>query len=140
MSLVKRLAHIGLAVRNLDATLEIWRDKLGFTLEEIEELKSEGLRIAHLRTPDGVAIELITASSPESAVNKFIAKKGEGLHHLCFEVDDIQRVENELASQGISFLPGYPRPGSRQTIIAFVHPRSLGGVLIEFAQKRKKRE
>lgn len=138
MSRIKGLAHIGVAVRNLETALEIWGDKLGLVLEGVEEVESEGITVAHLRTPEGLTIELIAPTTSASSLEKFITKKGEGLHHLCFEVDDIGQLERELAAQGISFLPGYPREGSQQTIIAFVHPRSMAGVLVEFAQKKVK--
>lgn len=136
--MIKRLHHIGIAVKDLNASLRVWRDNLRLEVDKVEVLEEEGIEIAHLKTPDGVFIELIASISPRSAIGKFIAKKGEGLHHLCFEVEDICQFEKELEQKGVSFLPGYPRSGSGQTIIAFLHPQSCSGVLVEVAQKKEK--
>lgn len=136
MSGIKGLDHIAVAVRDLEEALKIWQEKLGLILEKVEEVESEGIKVAHLRTPEGFTIELMTPLVSGSSLEKFLAQKGEGLHHLCFEVEDIDQWEEDLTSRGISFLPGYPKAGSRQTIIAFVHPRSMTGVLVEFAQPK----
>jgi len=113
-------------------------DHIGVAASEVETLEEEGLKIAHLQLPGGVSLELVAPLSSRSVIAKFIAKKGEGLHHLCFEVEDIQRLGKELEQKGKSFLPGYPRHGSRQTIIAFLHPQAWSGVLVEVMEKKEK--
>jgi len=133
--MILRVDHVGIAVKSLDERVGFWRDGLGLELGGTETVSTEGVRVAFL--PAGSSrVELLEATRPDSAIAKFIEKRGEGIHHLTFEVEAIQPVLDRLKAQGIPLLDDAPRPGAEGSKVAFLHPRAAGGVLVELVEKR----
>lgn len=129
---MKVINHIGIAVRSLDERLAVYR-ALGLEVGGEEEVASQKVRVVFLPV-EGTRIELLEPTAPDSPIATFIEKKGEGLHHLCFEVDDIRATMAEMKAKGFQLLADEPRPGAHGTQVCFLHPKSTGGVLIELCQ------
>ena len=129
---IRKISHVAIAVRDLEQQIAFYRDTLGFELVTVEEVESQKVKAALLRVGDSI-IELLEPTDPEGAVGKFLQKRGPGLHHVSYEVDDLPGVLARLKQQGIRLVDEKPRPGAHQTEIAFVHPRATGGVLIELS-------
>jgi methylmalonyl-CoA/ethylmalonyl-CoA epimerase len=127
------LDHIGIAVKDLSAALAFYRDALGLEVEAPEEVVSQRVR-AHFVPVGGPKLELLEGTSPESPIAKHIAKRGPGLHHITLRVDDIVQALARLKARGVRLVDEAPRPGAERSLIAFVHPASTGGVLIELKQ------
>ncbi len=128
------IQHLGVAVGSIDEALAFWRDGLGLELKEIEVVEDQGVRVAML--PIGESrIELLEATGEETPVGKFIAKRGAGIHHLCVEVEDINTKLADLKARGVRLIDEQPRRGAGGALVAFVHPGSTGGVLIELTQR-----
>jgi len=128
------IQHLGVAVESIDESLAFWRDALGLELKAVEVVEDQGVRVAML--PIGESrIELLEATGAETPVGKFLAKRGPGIHHLCVEVDDINAKLSELKSRGTRLINEQPVIGAGGALVAFVHPSSTGGVLIELTQK-----
>ncbi len=128
------IQHLGVAVESIEEALGFWRDALGLELKEIEVVEDQGVRVAML--PIGESrIELLEATGADTPVGKFLAKRGPGIHHLCVEVNDINAKLDELKTRGAQLIDEQPRRGARGALVAFVHPSSTGGVLIELTQK-----
>ncbi len=128
-----KLNHIGIAVRDLEESRKLYRDVLGMEVGEPEELPERKLRVCFVDAGP-VAVELLFPTDPDSAVGKFLASRGPGIHHLCYEVDDIQEKLSDLKAKGLRLLDEKPRPGAHGKLVAFVHPASVGGVLTELCQ------
>lgn len=128
-----RLHHVGLAVADLGAAVELYRTALGADLERQGRSETEDMEYALMRTGDS-ELELMHSSDPESPVGKFLAKRGPGVHHLAFEVDDLGAELDRLRAAGCEIV-GDVRTGVHGTRVAFVHPRSLGGVLTELVER-----
>jgi len=128
-----RIHHIGVAVANLDESIELYRAAIGAELLHRAVNEQEGLEAAFLRTGDG-EVELMSATRAESPVGKFLAKRGPGLHHVAFGVTDIGKALADARGAGAELIDSEPRMGMHGSLIAFVHPKSLGGVLTEFVQ------
>lgn len=128
-----KLDHIGIAVEDIEKAAEAY-EKLGFTVESVDDVPGFGVKVAFLPMESG-AMELVQPVAEDSAMAKFLAKKGQGIHHLCFEVDDIRAELARLAEAGVQLVDAEPREGAHGTLVAFLHPKSTGGVLIELAQK-----
>lgn len=126
-----RIAHIGLAVTALDQILPFYRDILG--LPEVPLDDADGARIAGLAAGDSL-VELLEAQSPESPIGKFVAKRGPGIHHICFAVDDLDGTLARCRAQSIRLIDDTPRLGAEGKRIAFLHPSSTAGVLIELSE------
>jgi methylmalonyl-CoA/ethylmalonyl-CoA epimerase len=126
-----RLAHVGLAVRSLDEMLPFYRDVLG--LPETQLTDADGARIAGLVAGDSL-VELLEADSPESPIGRFVARRGPGIHHICFAVDDLDAVLVRCRAAGIRLIDETPRIGAEGKRIAFLHPSSTAGVLIELSE------
>jgi len=126
------LHHIGIAVRSLDERLAFYR-ALGIEAGGREEVLSEKVNVAFLPV-EGTRIELLEPTAPESPIARFLDKRGEGLHHLCFEVQDIREAMRALETAGCRLLSAEPRPGAHGSEVCFVHPASAGGVLVELRQ------
>ncbi|TWT81981.1 Glyoxalase/Bleomycin resistance protein/Dioxygenase superfamily protein [Planctomycetes bacterium CA13] len=133
MTPVKSLNHVGIAVRSLDDQRSFYEGTLGAQYEGTEEVPSQKVRVAFYLIND-VRLELLEPTDPESAIAKFIEKRGEGLHHLAFTVDDIKARIAEYKEGGVRMIDDVPRPGAHQAQIAFVHPKSSCGVLTELCQ------
>jgi LAO/AO transport system kinase len=136
---VGKVGHLGVAVNSLDESLNFWRDGLGLELKEIEIVEDQGVRVAMLPLGES-RIELLEATGPETPVGKFLTKRGPGLHHLCVEVEDISARLAQLKARGIRLIDEQPRPGAGGHLVAFIHPASTGGVLIELTQTSVKSE
>lgn len=132
----KGLYHIGVAVKSLTEGLALWRDTLGLKLVEEEELPDRGLRVAMLEA-GGTEVELLESTRDDSVIAKYIAKRGPGIHHLAFEVEDIDASLAELKAQGVRLVDEVARPGASRTRVAFLHPAATGGVLVEIVEKPK---
>ena len=130
------LDHVAIAVSDLDAAVSLYRDVFGLEVAEIEEVPTEGLKVAIFGHGAG-RIELMQPISETSAVAKFIAKKGEGLHHICVEVPDIEAAMAAARAKGAPLLDEKPRPGAGGAQVAFVHPKGTRGVLLELRQGKK---
>jgi methylmalonyl-CoA/ethylmalonyl-CoA epimerase len=127
------LDHIGIATHKIDEALGLWRDVLGLELDSREEVIEQGVSVAMLTLGES-HIELLEPLSTESPVGKFLAKRGPGIHHLAVRVDDIHASLAELKRQGVRLIDESPRVGARGCLVAFVHPSSAIGVLLELVQ------
>jgi methylmalonyl-CoA/ethylmalonyl-CoA epimerase len=130
-----KINHIGIAVANIDESLKFWRDALGIELSHIEDVPSQKAKVAFLPVGES-EVELVNPTTDDSGVAKFIAERGGGMHHLCVEVDDIEGVIANLKEKGVRMIDEEPKvlPGRK---LAFVHPKSTGGVLVELYQITK---
>jgi methylmalonyl-CoA/ethylmalonyl-CoA epimerase len=130
-----KLDHIGIAVKDLDAAMKFYGEQMGMKVSEPEELPDRQLRICMVDLGVGGAnVELLYPTAPESAVGKFLEKRGAGMHHICYRVDDVAAKLAELKESGVRLIDTEPRPGAHNTLVAFLHPASAGGVLTELAQ------
>lgn len=132
MNLTK-VDHIGIAVKSLDVARPLWEGKLGLHAKSIEEVPSQKVRVAFLPLA-GLKFELLESTDPASPIAKHVAKRGEGLHHVAFEVVDIHRSMEEARRSGMNPLTEEPSRGAGGKWVCFLHPRDTGGVLIEFVQ------
>jgi methylmalonyl-CoA/ethylmalonyl-CoA epimerase len=123
-----RIAHVGIAVRALDEILPFYRDVLG--LPEVPLDDADGARIAGLAAGDSL-VELLEGQSPDSPIGKFVAKRGPGIHHICFAVDDLEDALDRCRAAGVRLLDETPRLGAEGKRIAFLHPSATAGVLVE---------
>jgi methylmalonyl-CoA/ethylmalonyl-CoA epimerase len=128
-----KIDHIGIAVRNLAAGNELFEKLLGEAHYKIETVESERVTTSFFRIGES-KIELLEAGDPESAIAKFIEKRGEGIHHIAFEVDDIHAEIARLESEGFVPLNREPKRGADNKLVAFFHPKSTSGVLVELCQ------
>ncbi len=131
-----RLSHLGIAVAAHDDVLAFWRDLLGLPVEHVEHVASDGVIVAMLRLGAGSGcVELLQPDAGDgNPVGKFIKKRGTGIHHVAFEVDDIHALCDEMKAAGVRLIDEHPRPGAHGTTVVFVHPKSTGGVLVELVQ------
>jgi GTPase len=129
-----KMNHLGIAVSSIDEALGFWRDGLGLDLKEIEVVEDQGVRVAML--PIGESrVELLEATGEQTPVGKFISKRGPGIHHLCVEIVDLKAKLAELKARGVRLIDEEPRIGAGGALVAFIHPASTGGVLIELTQR-----
>lgn len=126
---IKKINHVALAVQDLDAALPFWQEAMGIRLDHIEDVPSQKARVAFLPVGES-ELELVQPTSPDTGTAKFLAERGPGMHHLCFEVDDIEGMLAQLKEKGVRLINETPLvlEGRR---MAFVHPKSTGGVLVE---------
>ena len=125
--------HVGVAISDLAESLNFFRTALGLELEPPEDIPSQRVR-AHFLQAGEATVEFVEPTSPESPIAKFIAKRGPGLHHLCLRVDDIVAALAELKAKGVKLIDETPRPGAHHSLVAFIHPSSTHGVLVELKQ------
>jgi methylmalonyl-CoA/ethylmalonyl-CoA epimerase len=128
---IKRIAHLGVAVKDLDAALELFTGGLPLELTHTEDY--QGMKIGFLPVGDS-SIELLQDVSGSSAIRKYLDKNGEGIHHIAFEVEDIHQAVAELKEKGIKLIDETPRPGAHGMHIAFMHPKATLGILMELVQ------
>jgi methylmalonyl-CoA/ethylmalonyl-CoA epimerase len=133
---MNKVEHIGIAVKDLEVANELFAKLLGTPHYKIEDVASEGVRTSFFKVGD-LKIELLQATNPDSPVAKFIEKRGEGIHHLAFDVDDISKETAKKVQEGFESITQSPKPGADNKLISFLHPRSTGGVLVELCQDRK---
>lgn len=131
--MVLRLEHIGIAVKDLETSKDLFTRLLGQSAYKEEEVASEYVITAFFHTGEA-KVELLEATAPESAIAKYIEKKGEGLHHVAFEVDDIYAEMERLRNEGFQLLNESPKRGADNKLVCFVHPKSANGVLLELCQ------
>ena len=129
------LDHIGITVRDLDTALAFYRDALGLEIEGVEEVPSQHVR-ARFVPVGGATLELLEATSPQSAIARSIERRGPGLHHLTLRVDDIAAVLARLKARGVRLIDEEPRPGAGGSLVAFIHPSAAHGVLVELKEAR----
>jgi methylmalonyl-CoA/ethylmalonyl-CoA epimerase len=131
---MRKIEHIGIAVSNLNETSKIYEKLFGAPAYKEEEVASEGVKTAFFMSGPN-KIELLEATNPESPIAKFIAKKGEGIHHIAFDVEDIFSEVIRLKNEGFVVLNEIPKKGADNKLVVFLHPKSTNGVLIELCQE-----
>ena len=130
---IKRIDHIAIAVEDLNQSLGFWEHALGLHVHEVRNVPEQAVDIAFL--PVGPSeVELVKPVTADSGIAKWMAKRGPGIHHICFEVNDIRQTLADLSAQGMELIDQEPRIGADGKLYAFVHPRSAGGVLVELYQ------
>jgi methylmalonyl-CoA/ethylmalonyl-CoA epimerase len=133
---MKKVEHIGIAVKDISASNELFARLLNTQPYKQEEVASEGVTTSFFKTGE-TKIELLEATNPDSPIAKFIEKKGEGVHHIAFDVEDIKAEMQRLASEGFVLLNEEPKKGADNKLVCFLHPKSTNGVLIELCQAIK---
>jgi methylmalonyl-CoA/ethylmalonyl-CoA epimerase len=128
-----RIEHIGIATERIDEALAFWRDALGLDVVHTEEVAEQGVRVAMLPVGEP-RVELLEPMHADSPVAKFLAKRGPGVHHIAVRVDDIRAALAQLKAQGMRLIDETPRVGAEGCLVAFVHPASAGGVLLELVE------
>ena len=132
---MKRIEHIGIAVKDLEAANNTYKAVLGEEPYKTETVESEGVSTSFFKVGES-KIELLAATRPDSPISKFIEKRGEGIHHMAFYVDDIRAEIERLKKEGFRLLNEEPKPGADNKIVAFMHPKDANGVLIELCQEK----
>lgn len=129
MTKIKKINHVAIVVNDIDSALKFWRDDLGLTLDHIEDVPSQASKVAFLPVGEG-EVELVEPTKPDSGLGKYLEKRGEGMHHLCIEVEDIEEMLGQLREKDVKLINETPLdlPGRR---MAFIHPKSTNGVLVE---------
>jgi len=128
-----KINHIGIAVKNLEASMPLYRDILGMAFEGIEEVAEQRVRVAFFAVGES-RIELLEPTTPDSPVARFLEKNGEGIHHVAYQVEDVAATLERLRESGVRLIDEQPRTGAHGTKIAFLHPKATGGVLTELCQ------
>ena len=131
--MLSTIDHVGVAVEDIDATLALYRDTLGMPLVHRETVSEQGVDAALLDVGDS-HVELLQPLGPETAVGKFLARRGPGLHHVAYRVEDVAETLRQLSAAGVRLIDEQPRTGIRSSRVAFLHPASTGGVLTELVQ------
>jgi methylmalonyl-CoA/ethylmalonyl-CoA epimerase len=131
--LLQKIDHVAIAVRSLDSALKVYAELLGLTVGGVEEIPEQKTRIAMFSLGES-RIELLEATAEDSPVADFIAKRGEGMHHICFQVDNLEEELQKLRGAGLCLIDQTPRIGAGGCRIAFLHPSSAAGVLIELSE------
>ena len=131
--MTEKINHIGIAVKNLENAIPLYRDQLGMEFEGTEEVAEQKVKVAFLKIGES-RIELLEPTAPDSPVAKFLEKNGEGIHHMAYEVADIEATLAELKQKEVRLIDEKPRHGAHGSLIAFLHPKATGGVLTEICQ------
>ena len=132
---IKRIAHLGLAVNNLESPQKLYGEHLGLTLKGEEVVETQKVKVSFIKVGE-TSLELLLPTQPDSPVAKFLDSKGEGFHHLALEVEDIHAAVAELKAAGVRLIDETPRPGAHGTLVAFLHPKATGGVLLELCERK----
>ena len=130
IGVIKKIDHIGIVVNDIEEALKVYQQALGLTLTKIQERPDQAVTIAFLPTGKS-EIELVQPVTSDSGVAKFLQKRGEGIHHICLEVDDIEKTLADLREKGLQLIDEIPRTGPEGERFAFIHPKSTQGVLVE---------
>ena len=139
IGVLENLYHVAVAVRNLDEVEKLYETALGLKVEHREVVEEQGVKTSMLvPSRGGTAIELLEPVDRDSPISKFLDKRGEGIHHICFAVDDIEAALERLKKEGVRLIDETPRPGAYNSRVAFIHPTAVNGVLIELAELPKK--
>jgi methylmalonyl-CoA/ethylmalonyl-CoA epimerase len=131
--MMKKINHLGIAVKDLDAQIAVYRDQLGMSFEGTEEVPSQLVKVAFFSVGES-RVELLMPTSPESPIAKYLEKNREGLHHVAYEVEDIRAAMAEAKAKGPQLLAEEPKPGAHHTLVCFLHPKTTGGVLTELVE------
>jgi lactoylglutathione lyase/methylmalonyl-CoA/ethylmalonyl-CoA epimerase len=131
--MIKKIDHIAIVVRSIEEALQVYEGAMGIELTEVEEVPEQAVRVAFLPVGES-KLELVEPLTMDSGVAKFLEKRGEGMHHICLEVEDIEAALQDLAAKGVRLIDEQPRQGAHGRI-AFLHPKSAHGVLIELIEK-----
>ncbi len=134
---LSHIEHIGIAVKNLDESIQYYEEVLGLKCYAVEEVKDQKVKTAFFMLGE-TKIELLESTDPEGPIGKYIEKKGEGVHHLAFAVDGIENALEELKAKGVQLVDQSPRKGAEGLDIAFLHPKSTKGVLTELCENKNK--
>ncbi|MDB5154880.1 MAG: mce [Mucilaginibacter sp.] len=132
---MKQIEHIGIAVKDIESAGKLYETLLNTSIYKIENVESEGVKTAFLQVGPN-KIELLEATATDSPISKFIEKKGEGIHHVAFDVEDITAEMERLKNEGFILLNDTPKEGADNKLVCFVHPKSANGVLIELCQRK----
>jgi methylmalonyl-CoA/ethylmalonyl-CoA epimerase len=129
MAKIKKINHVAIVVEDIDSALTFWKEQLGLELDHIEDVPSQASKVAFLPVGEG-EVELVQPTDPESGMAKYLIKRGEGMHHICLEVDNIEQMLDTLRNKGVKLINEEPLdlPGRR---MAFIHPKAANGVLVE---------
>jgi methylmalonyl-CoA/ethylmalonyl-CoA epimerase len=130
--MLSRIHHVGVVVPDLEQGMRFWRDTLGLRFTKSATIEEQGVRAALLKIGDS-EIELLEPTNPDGGVGKFLARRGGGLHHVCFQTDDVERELEGARAKGIALIDQHPRQGLAG-MICFLHPKATRGVLVEYAQ------
>jgi methylmalonyl-CoA epimerase len=132
---LENLYHVAVAVRSIDEVEKVYETALGLKVGHREVVEDQGVRTSMLLPEKGgAAVELLEPLTGESPISKFLEKRGEGIHHICFLVDDIEAALERLKKEGVRLIDESPRPGAYHSRVAFIHPKATNGVLIELAE------
>ncbi len=126
--------HIGIAVESLEKGFEIYKH-MGWTSMDTEVVASEKVKVGFIQFENNVAVELLEPTDPSSVIAKFLAKRGPGIHHICYRVKNIEKVMETLKNEGVRLLDEKPRMGAHNCKVCFIHPSSSNGVLVELSEK-----
>lgn len=133
---MKKIEHIGIAVRDLESSCDLYEKLLNTNCYKKEEVASEGVKTAFFKTGEN-KIELLSATHADSPIAKFLEKRGEGIHHIAFDVEDIYAEMERLKNEGFVLLNEVPKPGADHKLVCFLHPKGTNGVLVELCQEIK---
>lgn len=131
--MLKKIYHIAIAVSNIEEAAKFYENVLGLNLSGVEVVAAQKTKAGFFRIGE-LNIELVEPTEPDSPLVKFLETKGQGIHHICFEVDDVEAEVKAFIEKGVIMVDQKPRPGAHQTKVAFVHPKSSNGVLIELCE------
>ena len=131
--MLKKINHIAVAVNNVEEAANFYQNVLGLTLSGVEVVTAQKTKVGFFKIGES-NIELVEPAEPDSPLVKFLEAKGQGIHHICFEVDDIESVIRDFVEKGATMVDQKPRPGAHNTKVAFIHPKSSNGVLIELCE------
>jgi methylmalonyl-CoA epimerase len=134
--MMKKISHIGVAVENLNEAVKLYCESLGLEIEGTEEVKEQRVKVAFIPVGE-TRIELIESTDPNGIIAKFIERRGEGIHHIALEVDHIEDALKKLKETGVQLIDEKPRIGAHKMKIAFLHPKSTKGVLLELCEKQE---
>ncbi len=134
--MIKKINHIAIAVNNVEEAAKFYKDVMGLTLSGVEVVPAQKTKVGFLKIGES-NIELVEPAETDSPLVKFLEAKGQGIHHICFEVNDVEAEVKTYLEKGATMVDQKPRPGAHNTKVAFVHPKSSGGVLIELCELPK---
>lgn len=132
---MRKIEHLGIAVANLEESIQLYEQLLNISCYKIEEVGSEFVKTAFFKVGES-KIELVAATDPQSPIAKYIEKRGQGIHHIAFDVEDIEVEIERLEEKGFQMIQRTPKNGADNKVIAFLHPKSTNGVLVELCQER----
>lgn len=133
--MIKKISHIAIAVKSIEEARDFYEKVLGLKIEKIEEIPERKVKVAFISIGE-IRIELVEPISDNAPIKKFLDERGGGLHHLCFEVSEIEKIMADLKAQGISLISEEPERGAEGKLICFLHPKSTFGILIELSEKK----